>query len=117
MRTKLQAIGGDNRHTFTALIGRFGTKTNWNGYPEKTVCLHDVRIVGRSKPLTDHLWFTFGKVWERLNPQVGDLIQFDARVGEYTKGYWDERTIDYNLKRPTNMSILERSTPSNQEGQ
>lgn len=109
MRRKLKTLGNKERHSFTARIGRFGSKKNWNGYPEKTVCIQDVKIAGEEKPLTDHLWFTFGKTWEKLDPKEGDLIQFDARVGKYTKGrYWYERMTDYDLKWPTHMKVLER---------
>jgi hypothetical protein len=47
-----------------------------------------------------------------LNLSVGDKIQFDARVGEYVKGYvnWreqiDERTIDYKLNYQTKFIKL-----------
>lgn len=107
MRTNLMKLGSARRHRFSARIGRFGTKTNWNGYPEKTVCLQDVKTVDDGQTRTDHLWFTFGRTWEMLNPQIGDIIEFDARVGEYSKGYWDDRSWDYKLNRPTNMVIVQ----------
>jgi hypothetical protein len=97
------------RHRFKARVERFGTKTNYHGFPAPTLLLTDVRFASNNKPATDHIWFTVGKTIEKMELQPGDIIEFDARVGEYVKGYvnhrdWtDERTIDYKLNRPTRI--------------
>jgi hypothetical protein len=58
--------------------------------------------------VADHLWFNYTKGFQALGILVeGDVIEFYARVREYTKGYVnyremiDEREIDYKLSYPT----------------
>ena len=78
--------------------------------PEKTILLKDIRILETGTLATDHLWFTCGKTFDRLRLNAGDQIAFNARVGQYEKGYKGrkaERTgeawskTDYHLERPT----------------
>lgn len=71
------------------------------------MCIQDVKTVADGQTRTDHLWFIFDKTWKVLNPQVGDTIEFDARVGKYIKGYRGDRSWDYNLNRLTNMVIVQ----------
>ena len=66
--------------------------------------------------LCDHMWFSCGKTFERLDLKAGDKISFDARVTKYIKGYegryaeakresW--RQVDYRLERPTKARKIE----------
>ncbi len=55
--------------------------------PEKTILLKDIRILETGTLATDHLWFTCGKTFDRLRLNAGDQIAFNARVGQYEKGY------------------------------
>lgn len=114
MREKLQKLE-NIRETFTAKFKRCGTKTNWHGFPEKTILLVDVKD-SSGKKVTDHIWFNLTKGFEKIGElKEGNIIQFDARVKEYFKGYagykeedqW-ERPIeqDYKLNNPTKIKVL-----------
>lgn len=91
------------RMSFTAKVGKFGTKKNYHGYEEPTICLCDVKdLVGNV--LTDHLWFTVGKTLAKLNLSENEIIKFDARVNSYLKGYY-KNEYDYKLN---NISKIQR---------
>lgn len=107
MRKHLKELTSNDRHTFTAIVGRFGTKINYNGFPEPTIMLKDIKL--KDKQLCDHVWFTVGKRFAILQLSEGDAIQFKARVGSYRKGYWGERTTDYCLKYPTAIQKLRKA--------
>ncbi len=105
MRRELKKHAGQ-RFTVTATFERFGIKSGYMGRQLRTVLLRDVRR--GDEVLTDHLWFTCGKTFDRLMLREGDCISFDARVSRYTKGYqgWREdvpqwTAYDYRLERPT----------------
>jgi hypothetical protein len=108
MRTELKKING-TRTRFRGTVERTGSRPNYHGFPEPTVLLKNVVFVNTGKLATDHIWFTVGKTLERLALQPGDIVEFDARVGDYVKGYInqkeyiDEREIDYKLNRPTKI--------------
>lgn len=111
MRKELQSLDGQ-RLRFRATVERFGKKTNWNGYPEPTILFKDVRRADTGQIMTDHIWFVARKTITALNLQPGDTVEFEARVGEYIKGfvsrrdYIDERTVDYKLNRPTKFKKI-----------
>lgn len=109
MRKALKALEHE-RFTIQATVGRFGKKPGWRGKSLRTILLLDVRRVADGLFLTDHLWFTCGTTFDRLDLQCGDRIQFDARVSAYQKGYQGRRAeeigeawsdTDYRLARPT----------------
>jgi hypothetical protein len=112
-RSKLAHVGTKERHTYTATFTRFGSKHAYRGDDIKTLLLSDVRLNGQI--VTDHLWFTCGVTWERLDLQPNDLVQFDARVSQYEKGYKGHREdvfapvlTDYRLERPTRVRKIEQ---------
>ena len=95
------------RGRFCGTFKRYGSKTNWHGFPDKTVLIIDIKD-DKGKIISDHLWINHTKGLSNLGELVyGDVISFDARVTEYIKGYVnhreyiDERTIDYRLSYPT----------------
>jgi putative ubiquitin-RnfH superfamily antitoxin RatB of RatAB toxin-antitoxin module len=99
------------RATFTGVFVRFGTKNGWRG-PEKTVLLNEIKNA-ENKIVSDHLWFNMTKSFEKLNLQENDIVQFDARVKEYEKGYKGYRIdvykpieVDYKLSHPTKIKII-----------
>jgi hypothetical protein len=103
----------EERTTFTGTFERFGTKSGWMGTADKTVLLKDIRR--RGAYVCDHLWFNFTKAFARLNLQPGDVVQFDARVKEYVKGYFGNDyskaidhlpALDYKLSFPTRVVKL-----------
>lgn len=107
MRNELKKIDGQ-RMRFTARVERFGHKRAFRGPDIATVLLMDVKTQPEGKAVTDHLWFTRGKSWDGIQP--GDVIEFDARVSQYEKGYkghcldvYEPVTQDYRLERPTKI--------------
>ena len=103
MRKNLEKINGD-RLQFTATVARFGTKTNYHGFAQKTICFKDVNFIC-GKVATDHLWMTVGKTIESLNLNEGDKVTFFARVGGYRKGYYKDE-FDYTLRNISKLSLI-----------
>lgn len=114
MRKALQKLGGHERHTFTAEFVRFGIKNGWKG-DVPTVLFKDVKL--GDKVVCDHLWFTCGKQFDSLGLQIGDIVEFSARVASYVKGYmghrddvWDkEIEEDWKLSFPTKVRKIGRN--------
>lgn len=122
MRTELKKIN-KVRDIFTATFSRYGTRRNWKGFDEKTYLLKDIKDKD-GKIITDHLWLKDGKNIAKLGElQEGDIIQFEARVGKYSKishieefdsGYrWYYKENDYTLKYPSNFFLLKRTENEN----
>jgi hypothetical protein len=69
------------------------------------------------KVVADHVWFAYSKSFQLLRLQAGELIEFEARVKKYTKGYVnrryqiDSKTIDYKLSHPTKIRLVDRRLP------
>ncbi|MHA1947271.1 MAG: hypothetical protein ACXAC6_17400 [Candidatus Hodarchaeales archaeon] len=110
-REKLKKLKGERR-TFQGIFVRYGIKHNWHGFPVKTLLFKDISN-GTGIILTDHIWFNMTKGFEKLGElNEGDLVQFDARIREYVKGYVnyrkmiDERSIDYRLSHPTKIMLV-----------
>lgn len=110
MRTELKKRLG-LRQTYLGTVERFGLKSSYRGPPKKTVLLVHITDTD-GHPVTDHLWLTVGKRLKHL--QVGNLVQFDARVTSYLKGYrgrrddiWEPLEEDYRLSYPTNIKIVQ----------
>ena len=102
----------NERTTFKGIFERYGLKTGWTGYSEKTVLFKDI-IDGHGIRVCDHLWFRLTLAFARLRLQPGDVVQFDARVKEYIKGYRGYREDvdkpverDYKLSHPTKVFRL-----------
>lgn len=113
MRKELKAIGKQERHTFSGVFVREGLKSAYRGLPLPTVLLKDVKLKDSDKIITDHLWFNKTKGFEALNLKEGDIVQFDARIDSYTKGYQGYREdvcsyteIDYKLSYPTKIKLI-----------
>jgi hypothetical protein len=101
MRKALKKLDGQ-RIRFSGRVERFGTKDGFTGI-EPTVLLKHVKLVEDGMKLTDHVWINKGLQW--ANVQIGDVVAFDARVDSYLKGYWDNKSIDYRLTRPTKVEV------------
>jgi hypothetical protein len=76
-----------------------------------TILLKSITKANDDHVLADHLWFTLGKSWANLN--IGDVVQFEATVSEYEKGYKGVRKDifepirkDYKLTRPTKIKTI-----------
>ena len=115
MRKQLAESKGE-RKRFRAKFVRIGKKTNYKGYSEDTILLRDVVEVSSDSIVTDHIWFTFSKSFQDKMIREGDVIEFDARIKEYKKGYVNkalqinQAKKDYRLSNPTKISIVQKST-------
>lgn len=107
MRTELERLGTDKRYRFRAKITKTGSRTTCYGmYCIPMVLLTHVILVETGRHVTDHLWFTLGKCWEPY--KIGEWVEFDARVGEYVKGYYKDM-LDYKLNNPTKIKKVDLS--------
>lgn len=117
MRKQLKQFNGE-RMRFTATVQRFGSKSAYKGPPLPTVLLTNVCLSDTGEQVTDHLWFTKGKSWEPC--VIGGMVEFDARVTTYIKGYRGRRDdvydapieMDYKLERPTRVVVKVETTKS-----
>ena len=116
MRENLKKMKG-KRKTFKGVFVRFGTKNGYKGYKQTTVLLKEIISIGNKDICCDHLWFNLTKEFYKLALRTGDVIQFEARVREYHKGYrgYDkERQLekpiekDYKLSNPTRIKLVKR---------
>lgn len=115
MRNTLKKIGKEERHTFIGTFVKTGQKSGYK-VPVETIMLKNIKTPD-GKMLTDHLWFTFTKGFKDVNLQEGDIVQFDARVAEYERGYFGRReevyvpwSIDYKLSFPTKIKVIYRKS-------
>jgi hypothetical protein len=115
VREGLKKING-HRIKVYAEVGRFGSKKNWHGFSEMTVCLTDLKDE-QGNELCDHLWLVCRKQILNLNLGEGDRVSFQARVKSYIKGYRGNRDDvfdkpierDYKLSNPTQFLKLNTS--------
>jgi hypothetical protein len=111
IRKRLAAEEGQ-RKKFRAVFSRFGKKVNYQGYSEMTVLLVNIVDAGSNSPVADHLWFSYTKGFENIKLTEGSIIEFEARVKEYAKGYVNKkyginnRKQDYKLSHPTKIKLL-----------
>lgn len=117
MRSVLAKLHGVRRR-FQGVFVRFGKKSGYKDVLTTTILLKDIADVASGKIVADHLWFTMGKGFEKLDLSDGDIIRFDARVTEYIKGYqgrqdeddYDYKPIehDFRLSFPTKFAKFTR---------
>lgn len=111
MREGLKKLNGI-RKKFRAVVGRLGKKANYLGYSDDTVLLKNIVDLEVNSVVADHLWFTFSKAFDKANVKEGSVIEFDARIKEYSKGYVnkrykvDHRKADFKLSYPTNIRVI-----------
>lgn len=111
MRKKLADNEGE-RKKFTAVFVRLGKKTGYTGYSIETILLSKVTDVVTGELVTDHLWFTFTKGFQLFGLKEGDVLEFEARVKSYTKGYVHKSLSikrekrDYKLSNPTKIKRM-----------
>ena len=113
VRKLLKSMGTDKRYTFTAIVEKFSLKNGFRNLPLRTILLTEVRY--EEKLVTDHVWLTCGRRIYSAILMPGDLIQLDARIKEYEKGYKGRRedvykpiSRDYCLSYPTKIKVLIR---------
>jgi hypothetical protein len=110
---KILAAENGVRKKFRAVFSRLGKKVNYKGYSEETILLKNIVDVETNKLVTDHVWFNFTKGFEKISLVEGTLVEFEARVKEYKKGYVNKTlkinnsTTDYKLSHPTKIKKIE----------
>lgn len=98
------------RTLYRGTVVRFGSKPSYRGPAMPTILLRDVTD-SRGEVVADHLWFTYGKSFARLDLQPGDVVEFVARAEPYVRGYQGRRDDvgdrplerDYRLSFPTRV--------------
>jgi hypothetical protein len=110
MRSKLASREGE-RKKFKARFVRLGKKVNYNGYSEDTILLSAVTDTETNTVVTDHLWFSYTKAFEKIKLVEGITITFEARVKAYKKGYVNKaiglnnKRTDFKLSHPTKVEV------------
>jgi hypothetical protein len=100
------------RKKFRGVFTRFGKKVNYNGYTDTTLLLSNLIDLETNERVTDHHWFAYTKGFEKAALQEGAVIEFEARVKVYKKGYVNKalainnRQSDYKLSHPTNIVVV-----------
>lgn len=108
MRKKLAGDEGE-RKKFRATFDRLGKKVNYKGYSEETILLKNIVDASTDRQIADHLWFSYTKGFEAIALTEGVVLEFEARVKEYTKGYVNRdlkinnRKQDFKLSHPTKI--------------
>lgn len=106
MREKLGNVYGQRRR-FSGRFVRVGKKPAYRGWgsnrdgTDATILLQEIRD-GEGRLVADHLWFNLTQHFEELYLVEGEIVSFDARVGDYVKGY-ERDGFDYKLSRPTKI--------------
>lgn len=114
MRKRLASSEGE-RKKFRAQFSRFGKKTNYKGYSEETILLKGVVDMETNDVVADHLWFSLTKSFEKLVLKEGAMVEFEARVKVYRKGYVNSRyqinnsTKDFKLSHPTKIIVINQN--------
>jgi hypothetical protein len=108
MRKSLAKQEGE-RKKFRATFTKLGKKVNFKGYSEDTILLTNVVDAETNERVTDHIWFSFTKGFEKIQLREGVIIEFEARVKAYKKGYVNaqlgmrKRSVDFKLSHPTQI--------------
>ena len=114
MRKQLAAENG-TRKKFSATFERVGKKVNYKGYTEETILLKHIVDVETKKVVADHIWFSYTKGFEKLTLTPGVVLEFEARVKQYKKGYVNKalnlhkRLTDYKLSHPTKIVVVPKT--------
>jgi hypothetical protein len=109
---KLLAKDDGVRKRFTAIFSRTGKKVNFKGYSEDTLLLTDIRDADSNEKVSDHIWFSYSKVFQATDLKEGMRISFEARVKEYSKGYVNRslginnKRKDFKLSHPTKVIVM-----------
>lgn len=106
MRIKLQPLIGQTL-TFWAQIESFSVKNTPFGR-KSTILLTHLTQAGDSSRLSDHLWVVETAALKRMNLEIGQTIEFCARVSSYRKGAY--RKLDYNLMSIDKIKLLSYQT-------
>jgi hypothetical protein len=111
------------RKKFKGVFSRIGKKAGFNGYSEETILLKNIRDADTNQLVADHIWFNFTRGFEKLVLTEGVVLEFEARIKEYEKGYVNPRfkinnsTSDYKLSHPTRLKTVHPTPEDLNKGQ
>jgi hypothetical protein len=111
MRKQLSKEAGE-RKKFRATFSRIGKKMGFKGYAEETILLTNVIDMDSGIVVTDHIWFSYSKTFQQVSLAEGVIIEFDARIRPYKKGYINKRAginrskTDFKLNNPTKVKVV-----------
>lgn len=94
-------------HCFTADFASYSKTEDGNN----VACFRNVKLNG--KWVCDHVWIHRSKHMKNLELKHGDKVQFEARVGRYTRGFpriEQEVEFDYNLEKVREFIVVQRHT-------
>jgi hypothetical protein len=103
------------RKKFTAVFSRIGKKLNFKGHSEETILLKNIADLATGIIVADHIWFAYTKGFVKAALQLGDTIEFEARVKEYHKGYVNRNYgINHSAKdlKLANPTQIRRTKPT-----
>lgn len=113
MRDKL-AADEEKRKKFSAVFVRTGRKTSFKGYTEETILLRHVVDMETNQVVADHVWLNYTKGFEKVSLTSGSMIEFEARIKIYKKGYVNRRygidhtKSDFKLSHPTQIRKVDK---------
>lgn len=99
------------RKKFKGTFVRTGRKAGFNGYSQETLLFKNIIDLESGTLVADHAWFNFTKGCEDAEIKEGIMVEFEARIKEYKKGYVNSKfkinkqKTDYKLSHPTKIRI------------
>ena len=82
MRTILKHMAG-MRTTFRGTFAKCGHRYGGKHYCSTILLINITTVEGAL--LTDHVWFDFTRIFERLELRQGDIVEFVATISPYWK--------------------------------
>lgn len=95
MRVNIQHFQDMGSIRCRAVVCKYSKAKRNSMYPRNTLMISEVKH--DDMIISDHLWFVLTKFWKRV--KVGDIIEFNATVHTYKKGY-KGKSIKYQIKKP-----------------
>lgn len=110
MRNLLQFLEG-NRFIFEGVIQRTGIRSTVDGTERETVMIKNIKLANKKTVICDHVWINSSKHLKEA--KIGDVVQFEASVSKYVKGYKGEKNginrpikIDYNINKFSHVKVI-----------
>lgn len=116
VRLELAPYFGTTRR-FRGTIADFDSYRT-EGAHQETLVLVDLVETDGGETVADHLWMDYDDPLRRIDPKVGDTIEFDARIELYEKGYRGRDRqmrnrkpicVDFHLVDPKNVECSSNS--------
>lgn len=107
----------DQKVQLTGTLDRYGMKSEYIGGNTVTILMKDITLTNQNGHTIrlDHAWLKAGKTLAKLNAPAGSMLNMNAHVKEYVKGYvgrdreigvyTDNRTVDYGIQRASAIKV------------